>query len=104
MCRAAKRSTVLQAAHPADPHRLGETLELLRFQVLTLEQVAIRRRVAALIITSPDCASSCNRAARFGVLPTTACSSSALADQVADHDEPGGDADPHLERELGAGR
>ena len=43
-------------------------------------------------------ASACSRAARFGVSPTTATLlRRALADQIADHDQPGGDADPHLQ-------
>ena len=44
-------------------------------------------------------ARACSRAARFGVSPTTACSCAAPdADQIADHDQPGGDADPDLQR------
>ena len=40
----------------------------------------------------------CSRAARFGVSPTTAALlRRAIADQVADHDEPGGDAEPHAQ-------
>ena len=46
---------------------------------------------------------ACRRAARFGVSPTTPRScASPDADEVADHDEPGGDADPHLQRRAGA--
>ena len=41
---------------------------------------------------------ACSRAARFGVSPTTPpllrC---ALANQIANHGEPGGDAEPHAE-------
>ena len=40
-------------------------------------------------------ASPCSLAARFGVSPTIACSWAApLAEQVADDDQPGRDADP----------
>jgi hypothetical protein len=55
--------------------------------------------VAGAITTEPGSAKACNRAARFGVSPTTACSClrGAFADQVTHHDEPGGDADANLE-------
>ena len=43
-------------------------------------------------------ASPCRRAARFGVSPTTAVLlRRASADEIADHDEPRGDADAHLQ-------
>ena len=44
-------------------------------------------------------ASACSRAARFGVSPTTVCClRRALADQIADDHQPGGDPDPHPQR------
>ena len=53
----------------------------------------------AAMTTVSGSASACSRAARFGVSPTTACSCAApCADQIADHDQAGGDADPHLQR------
>ena len=43
-------------------------------------------------------ASACSLAARFGVSPTnTALLRRSLADQIADHGEPGGDAEPHAQ-------
>jgi hypothetical protein len=56
-------------------------------------------RVLDAITTAPGSASAWRRAARFGVWPTTACSwGCSCTDQVADHDEPGGDAYANLER------
>ena len=61
------------------------------------------RRVAWLITTLPGAASAWSRAARFGVSPTTVCSlRRALADQLADHDQAGRDADPRRERHARA--
>ena len=49
-------------------------------------------------------ARACSRAARFGVSPTTASLlRSARADQIADHDEPGRDADADSQRNAGDG-
>jgi hypothetical protein len=48
--------------------------------------------------TAPGSASACSRAARFGVSPTTDCSCAEPSpDQIADHHQPGGDADTRLE-------
>ena len=53
----------------------------------------------------PGAANACSRAARFGVSPNTTCSRAApFADQIADDYQPGGDADPHLQRNAGGGR
>ena len=47
--------------------------------------------------TASGSASACSRAARFGVSPTTAVFlRRALADQIADDDQPGGDAEPRV--------
>ena len=53
-------------------------------------------RVLSAMTSVFGVASACSRAARFGVSPTTAVLlRRALADQIADDDQPGGDADPH---------
>ena len=66
-----------------------------------------RRSAAAwlsAITTVPGPASACRRAARFGVSPTAVLLARvAGADQLADHDQPGGDADAHMQR-LGRSR
>ena len=41
---------------------------------LDLNSPPISRRVAWLMMTLPGAVSACNRAARFGVSPTTVCS------------------------------
>ena len=62
------------------------------------------RRVPSAMTTAPGSASACSRAARFGVSPTTASlARRALADQVADHDQPGRDPDPGGERARPSG-
>ena len=55
-------------------------------------------RVLCETITAFGAARLCRRAARFGVSPVTISSCAAHADQIADHDETGGDADAHLQR------
>ena len=61
----------------------------------------ICRRVASAMTSVFGVASACSRAARFGVSPTTAALlRGALADQIADHGEPGGDAEPHAQIAL----
>ena len=51
----------------------------------------------------PGSASDCSRAARFGgVADDAALARLAFADQFADHDEAGRDADPHLEGDARA--
>jgi hypothetical protein len=52
----------------------------------------------------PGCASACRRAARLGGLADhRLLLRRALADQIADHDQPGGDADADGERLLSPG-
>jgi hypothetical protein len=59
----------------------------------TIKPVPSRRRVPSAITTSPFAASACSRAARFGVVPTTACSRAGpFADQITHYDQSGGDS------------
>ena len=94
-----------QAMHPADPDRLGEPLELLRRQVLAVEQIADQAprgradhdlaRLRQLLQPGREVRRGADHRLLLG---------GALPDQIADHHEPGGDADPHLQGELGPGR
>ena len=84
---------------PARRHRLGKPLRRRGPRSSSSNRPPSSRRVAWLITTLPGAASACRRAARFGVSPTTASSRAApFANQLADHDQTGRDADPRCQR------
>ena len=87
------------AGHAPGGERLGEALEAQRAEIGELEEPADQPACCLAMTTPPGSARACSRAARFGVSPTTVSSRAApCADQLADHDQPGGDADPRRER------
>ena len=106
--RLARLETALRAAaaeHPPGPHGCGEALEAVDAEVGVLEQAAEQApggRVddhAARLGQGLEAGGEVRGLADHRLLLRRT-----LADQVADHDQPGRDADPGLERRAGARR
>ena len=81
--------------------RLGNPLSGWRPEVLVLERPPHQPPGGSAMTTVSGSASACSRAARLGVLADhRLLPRGAFADQVADHDHAGGDADPHVRARM----
>ena len=104
MCRASKRLST-ELARSAAQARAGPAMPLrsLAPRSSSSKRLPRRRRVPVGDDDAFGSAIPCRRAARFGVSPTIATLLRlSRSDEVADHDEPGGNADAHLQGRAGA--
>ncbi len=104
-CSASKRLST-ELARSAAQARAGPAMPLRSFGPRSSSSNRLPRslRVPSAMTTVSGSAIACRRAARFGVSPTTprSCASPDPI-EVADHDQPGRDADPHVQRRAGRG-
>ena len=86
------------AKHLKNVDRPRESLEVDGTEIAQIEGVAEKRRVPAAITTAPDGATSCSRAARFGVADHGFLAGRAVANKVANDDKASCDTHPRRKR------